>query len=187
MDGKLIEQLESVAHLISLGHKTDLMNYQRQIFYVRLGGFDHHGDQHSEHPSKLRQLSLALGKFQKALEHMGVADKVVSFTTSEFGRTMSNNGDGTDHGWAGANLVISQATGFSGGKIFGTLPDLNMGSSDDSGTKGRFIPKLANEQMLASLCKWFGVDDQNMTSVFPNLANFKSTQEISSAYLENLI
>ena len=72
------------------------MNFNRQIFFVKFGSFDTHGNQAEEHPILLRELSVALWKFQKALEDMGVHKKVVTFTTSDFGRTIGNNGDGTD-------------------------------------------------------------------------------------------
>ena len=187
LDGDLIAQLEAVAQLISIGASSTAMNLKRQIFFVNFGTFDHHGDQLSEHPSKLRELSLGLWKFQSALRHLGVADKVASFTLSDFGRTMSNNGDGTDHAWSTINMMISEAASFQGGKMHGTLPDLRMGESSDSGSKGRFVPKIGMEQMGASLCRWFGIEDQNLTTVFPNLANFKTGAGIESAYLSNVI
>ena len=73
-----------------------------------------------------------------------------------------------------------------GGKFIGDLPNLTMGGEHDiqDGGKGRFVPKLAVEQMLASVCDWFGVPDTDMLTLFPNLKNFKSGSPINTAYLD---
>jgi uncharacterized protein (DUF1501 family) len=184
LGGDLIEQLEAVAQLIYMGSSTSKMNLNRQIFYVHFGGFDTHGNQDQDHPILLRELSLALYKFQKALEELGVDQKVATFTLSDFGRTISNNGDGTDHAWSTINAIVSNASEFNGGKFYGSLPDFTMGGDDDATSKGRFIPKLSVDQMNASLCSWFGVDDSMMTTLFPNLGYFKTGSAINSAYLE---
>ena len=188
LNGDLIEQLEAVAQLIHLGSSNSKMNFNRQIFFVNFGNFDTHGNQAEEHPILLRELSLALWKFQKALEEMGVDDKVATFTSSDFGRTIGNNGDGTDHAWSTINLVMSKSSGttFNGGKFYGDLPNFTMGGADDirDGGKGRFVPKLSVEQMNATLCSWFGVPDADMGTLFPNLSNFKSSTDIDSAFLK---
>ena len=109
LGGELIEQLEAVAQLIYMGSSADKMNLNRQIFYVHFGGFDTHGNHDQDHPILLREVSLALYKFQKALEELNVDQKVATFTISDFGRTISNNGDGTDHAWSTINAVVSNA------------------------------------------------------------------------------
>ena len=186
LEGDLIQQLEAVAQLIYLG--SSKMSFNRQVFFVNFGSFDTHGNQAEDHPVLLRELSVALWKFQKALEEMEVDDKVATFTLSDFGRTIGNNGDGTDHAWSTINLVMSKSSGtsFNGGKFYGSLPNLTMGGADDikDGGKGRFVPKLSVDQMNATLCSWFGVPDANMITLFPNLDNFKTGTGISSAYLK---
>ena len=186
LDGDLIEKLEAVAQLIYLGSTSSKMNFNRQIFFVKFGSFDTHGNQGEEHPVLLRELSLALWKFQKALEDMGVAGKVATFSLSDFGRTIGNNGDGTDHAWSTINFVMSNVSTFNGGKFYGDLPNFTMGGADDikDSGKGRFVPKLSVDQMNASLCSWFGVPDSDMETLFPNLSKFKSGVDINSAYLK---
>ncbi len=184
LGGDLIEQLEAVAQLIYMGSSADKMNLNRQIFYVHFGGFDTHGNQDQDHPILLREVSLALHKFQKALEELNVDQKVATFTVSDFGRTISNNGDGTDHAWSSVNMVVSNAAEFNGGKYYGSLPDFTMGGDDDATNKGRFIPKISVDQMNATLCSWFGVPDVDMATLFPNLPNFKTGADISSAFLK---
>ena len=186
LNGDLIENLEAIAQLIYLGSSSSKMNFNRQIFFVKFGSFDTHGNQAEEHPILLRELSVALWKFQKALEELGVHKKVATFTTSDFGRTIGNNGDGTDHAWSTINLLLSDSSVIKGGKFVGDLPDFTMGGDHDirDGGKGRFVPKLAVEQMLSSICSWFGVPDTDMETLFPNLKNFKSGSSINTAYLD---
>ena len=190
--------MQSVAKMIDIGAKnafTTGKQHNRQIFMVKLGGFDTHADQIPKHPLLLRELSLAIGKFQTALEELGHANKVTTFTMSDFSRTVSNNGDGTDHGWGAHHLVIGGAGSdngghLRGGQMIGSLPDMTLDGADDYSAKGRIIPTLAQDQLNATLCRWFGVDDVLMPKVFPNLANFGTVNSAdsssNSAYLNNL-
>lgn len=162
----LAAPLKTVAQLIS---SRDIMQTQRQIFFVRMGGFDTHGDQEQLHPVLLAKVAEAMAAFQQALDSTGDSDKVTSFTMSDFGRTLSTNGDGTDHGWAGHQLVMGGAV--KGGDIFGTVPQQRLGGERDVGA-GRIIPGFANEQYFATLAQWFGVSPAQCRQLFPNLANF---------------
>ncbi len=188
LSGKLIQQLESVAKLVHLGANGDLgPGYHRQIFFVQLGGFDTHASQSTAHPLLLRELSLGLWKFQKAMEELGHADQVTSFTMSDFGRTLSYNGDGTDHGWGSHQFVMGGAgTGnggtLDGGRLVGTLPELTLAGEDDYSDKGRMIPKLAQDQVNAALVDWLGADQTLIRSLFPNLSNFQTTGDLTSAF-----
>jgi len=194
LDGGLIEELEAIAKMIDIGANNafDGSEHNRQIFMVNLGSFDTHSGQNKKHPLLLRELSLALGKFQEALEEKGHANKVTTFTMSDFGRTMSNNGDGTDHAWGAHQSVIggdglNSAGNLNGGQMIGTLPDITLDGADDYGSKGRIIPTTAQDQLNATLCKWFGVDDALMPTIFPNLENFGTvSDDADSAYLKDL-
>jgi uncharacterized protein (DUF1501 family) len=192
--GKLISQLETVAKMIDFGAKNAFgsSNYNRQIFYVSLGGFDTHASQASEHPKLLRELSLALWKFQKAMEELGHANKVTTFTFSDFSRTLAPNNTGTDHAWGGYSLVMGgdgqlSSGNFSGGHAVGASPDLTIDGGDDASNRGRIIPSIAQEQLNATLCNWFGVAEADISRIFPNLANFETVSgDVSSAYLKRL-
>lgn len=174
MDGKLskklVSKLETVARLIEIGKKEGL---KRQVFVVTMGGYDTHAGQADKHPLLLRELSLGLGKFQQAMATLGTEDQVTLFTQSDFGRTLSPNGDGTDHGWGGNQLVMGGAIQ-SG--IYGTTPDLSDNSqamAEDP--RGRVIPTLAAEQTTASIARWFGVKDNDLPELFPMLTAFTGT------------
>ena len=174
----LTRQFETVTRLMEIGKRLDL---KRQIFSVYLGGFDTHSAQAQKHPLLIRNLSLSLWKFQKALEHLGLDKQVVTFTQSDFGRTLQNNGDGTDHGWGGNQLVMG---GSIASRVHGTMPDLREDSPDMFGDgRGRVIPSIAAEQVTASLASWFGVEDTLMPTLFPNLPNFQTSDALSSSYL----
>jgi uncharacterized protein (DUF1501 family) len=186
--GKLISQLESVAKMIHLGASGNLgTDFNRQIFFVELAGFDTHASQASQHPLLLRELSLGLWKFQKAMEELGYANMVSSFTMSDFGRTLTFNGDGTDHAWGSHQLVMGGSGSgdsgmINGGKMIGELPEMVLSGLDDHGSKGRIIPTLSQDQVNASLLDWFGVDQNLISSLFPNIRNFQSGGDIETAF-----
>lgn len=162
----LLRQMKYVA-LTMLGRS--MLNANRHVFYVSLGGFDTHDHQLSNHPLLLGQLDTAIGHIHEACVKMGIADKVTIFTASEFGRTLTSNGDGTDHGWGGHQLVIGDAV--KGGKIYGKMPSLRLGGDDDFGF-GRIKPSLSVEQYVADLLVWFGLDEAQINQVLPNLPSF---------------
>ncbi len=164
---KLAKQLAMVAKLAS---SQQLLGQQRQVFYVSLGGFDTHDNQAIKHPQLLQSISDSLLAFNSDLKARGLFNNVTSFTVSDFGRTLSSNGDGTDHGWGGHHMVMGGAV--KGGDIYGIMPeDLHLNSVDDL-TDGRMIPTTSVDQYSATLAKWFGLSDNEINAVFPNLQRF---------------
>ncbi|MEO0973173.1 MAG: DUF1501 domain-containing protein [Pseudomonadota bacterium] len=181
--GDFIGQMEAIATMVKLGADA---GYQRHIFLAELGGFDTHSGQADRHPALLRELSLGLDKFDRAVTDLGLGDNVLALTLSDFGRTVSNNGDGTDHGWATHQLVLGG--GMRAGGLLGTAPSLTLGGDDDYSDKGRIIPTLANDQLLATALDWFGVSREEMTTVLPNLTRFASDPaDWRSALLNELL
>lgn len=163
--GSLLGQLESVLQLAQIAKQSGV---KRQIFTVNLGGFDTHGAQALQHPPLLRELSLGFWKLQKGLQEMGMQNEVTAFSLSEFSRTMTNNGDGTDHAWGGHHLVVGSAV--NPGR-YGVAPTLSLGGEDDVVNKGRFIPSTPIDQMFATLLKWFGLPESDMGDIFPNIGS----------------
>ncbi len=168
-ESRLANNLRMVAQL--LGARSSL-NMNRQIFFVGIGDYDTHGDQARRHPLLMTELSQSLNSFYSALVELGLSDKVTTFTASDFGRTLTSNGDGTDHGWGGHQIILGDH--IDGGKIFGTMPDLAIGSDDDIG-EGRIIPTTSMDQYAATLARWYGLSPSEINETFPNLANFSSS------------
>jgi uncharacterized protein (DUF1501 family) len=166
-DNHLADQLKMVASLASV---QEQLGQERQIFYVGLGGWDTHDDQAAAHPRLLQTLSEALSAFQTNVEELGLGQQVTTFTMSDFGRTLTSNGDGTDHGWGGHQLIMGGAV--KGGELFGVMPSLELESEDDIGD-GRIIPKLSVDQYAATLARWFGLSENELNAVFPNLSRFE--------------
>jgi uncharacterized protein (DUF1501 family) len=167
----LADQLLMVAKLIGLRNTLGLT---RQIFFCNLGGFDTHGDQLATQVALLQQLSQAVGAFYTATQELAVDSQVTTFTASEFGRTLSPNGnDGTDHAWGNHHFIIG--TGVQGGHMFGTYPSLAFGSPNDTNTRGTLIPTSSVDQYAATLSQWFGVPTGNLPSIFPNIGNFPTS------------
>lgn len=158
----LANQLKTVGKLIDIGRKSGL---KRQVFFVGLGGFDTHSNQNSRHPQLIATVSQAMSSFYKMTEAKGLHDQVTSFTMSDFGRGLRSNGNGTDHGWAGHQWILGGAV--QGGKVYGDMPYQSRHTN--------ITPTTSNEQMFASLARWFGVTDNALLEdMFPNLRHFEA-------------
>jgi len=149
----------------------------RQVFFCQLGGFDTHGSQAGQHDQLLQQLSQAIGQFYLALHEVGTDQCTVTFTASEFGRTLQPNGNaGTDHGWGSHHLVVGSnvAAGgpLVGGKIYGQFPSLALGGVDDANARGTLVPTTSVDQYSATLAQWFGVSAASIPTIFPYIGNF---------------
>jgi uncharacterized protein (DUF1501 family) len=162
----LAGQLRAVARTISVRGELAM---RRQVFLVSAGGFDTHDNQNTLQPNLLGDVADSLAAFQAALAEIGVDGSVVTFTQSDFGRTLTSNGDGTDHGWGGHQIVMGGPV--RGGDIYGTMPRLEIGGPDDAGA-GRMIPTQSVDQYAATLLRWFGLTEPQLDSTLPNLANF---------------
>jgi len=168
-DGKprrLAQQLLMVARTIAARQALGL---KRQVFFVSLGGFDLHDRLVPDHPRLMEQVAQALSSFDAAMRSLGVDRQVTTFTASDFGRTLTSNGDGSDHGWGGHHLVMGGAV--SGGRLYGTLPEPGLGANDQVG-QGRLLPSLAVDQLAAELGRWMGVSSTNLELVAPRYRRF---------------
>ena len=189
----LASQLRSVAMMIAA---RQALGVRRQIFFVSVGGsFDTHSDQFDaggsalkpgpgdppilfgKHADLLGQLDAAMKAFYDTTVELGVQDSVTAFTASDFGRTLTSNGKGSDHGWGGHHLVIGGAV--AGGRIYGTFHNLQVGAANpvDAG-QGRLIPDQSVDQYAATLSRWMGASDAELATVLPNLQNFGSAVDL---------
>jgi uncharacterized protein (DUF1501 family) len=171
-------QLRQVAKLIKI---RSLLNMNRQIFFVQIGGFDHHSSQLGSHANLLGQVSRALKAFYDETVAQGVSSQVTTFTMSDFNRTFGPAGSGSsvgsDHGWGGPYFVIGDSV--NGGNFYGRptsngtfVPTMVMNTGDDADIRGRFIPSVSVEQYAATLARWYGLAEADIPLVFPNINNF---------------
>lgn len=164
----LATQLQMVARLIA--GRTSL-GVARQVFFVSLGGFDHHDNLPTLHPALLTQLGNALAAFHDATVELGVANQVTTFTASDFGRTLTSNGDGSDHGWGSHHFVMGGAV--QGGRCWGQAPVTAINGPDDVG-QGRLLPTSSVDQLAATLASWMGVSASELPRLLPQIANYGS-------------
>ena len=164
-------QLKTVALMMEGRAQTKL---KRQVFYSAQGGYDTHGSQLGIHSNLLKDLSDAMLAFQNAVEALGLANNVTAFTLSEFGRTLKPaSGDGTDHGWGNYAFVLGGAV--KGGDFYGTMPTLILNGPDDMGDAGRWIPTTSLAQYGATLTRWLGLSEADLSYVFPTLSAFPNS------------
>ena len=169
-DSKAASQLKMVAKMIQ-AHSS--LGMERQVFFVKVGGFDTHAGQLEDQPTLYADVSASAASFQAAMAELSMENEVTLAVVSEFGRTLTSNGQGTDHGWGGHFLALGGAV--QGGDIYGTMPSFVVDGPDDAGS-GRMIPTQATDQFAASLARWFGVPAAQLNQVFPNLGNFSASE-----------
>jgi uncharacterized protein (DUF1501 family) len=162
----LSAQLKMVARMIE---QQAAFGMKRQVFMVGMGGFDLHDFLPTQHPALLQKLSTAMKEFDDAMTSLGKGPQVTAFTASDFGRTLTSNGDGSDHGWGSHHFVMGGAV--DGGKWIGTAPEIGLTHNQQVGS-GRLIPSTAVDQLGAELAAWFGVSATDVKTVLPNAKNF---------------
>jgi uncharacterized protein (DUF1501 family) len=165
-DNYLADQLHMVAKSIAAAGP---LNMQRQTYFVNYGGWDHHDEVLDNQAAMLAVVSQAMGAFNSAMEEIEMSDCVTAFTISDFARTLTSNGNGTDHGWGGNVMVMGGAV--NGGTIYGQYPDLDLDGDLEVGG-GVLIPQISTDEYFAELSRWFGVEDTNLLDILPNLENF---------------
>jgi uncharacterized protein (DUF1501 family) len=188
-DNSLAAQMKMVARLIAA---RNTLGAKRQVFFVSLGGFDLHDNLVRNQPTLMRRVSDAMTAFYQTTVNLGVANDVTAFTASDFGRTLSSNGDGSDHGWGSHHLVVGGAV--KGKAFYGYAPPVSVGSSaapEDQWHvgQGRLLPSTSTDQYAATLASWFGVPSTELGGILPNLQNFGGSLSVggeSFSYPKNL-
>lgn len=172
---RLAAELRVVARLIAA---RQALGVKRQVFLCTLGGFDHHDHLMTQHPGLVRQVSEALAAFYRATVELGVAQQVTTFTGSDFGRALTSNGNGTDHGWGSHQFIVGGAV--RGAAFYGQPPAPSIGETsapDDQWHvgQGRLLPTTSVDQLAATLGRWFGASPAELQTVLPNLRHFGGT------------
>ncbi|MES2069726.1 MAG: DUF1501 domain-containing protein [Pseudomonadota bacterium] len=168
-NNSLATQLQTVARIIA---GRSALGAKRQVFFVSMGGFDTHDVQKTAQADLLARLSHAIAYFDGVVGNLQGTDlrnQVTLFTASDFGRTFTSNGDGTDHGWGSHHFVVGGAV--KGGNIYGDFPVTGLKHSQDVGS-GSLLPQFSVDQYGATLANWFGLSASQINDVFPNIGNF---------------
>ena len=160
------DRLRTVAEILSA--RTTL-GMDRQIFFVQRGGWDHHNEVLLSQENLFTEINDAIESFWNKLGTLGLQNDVVLFTASDFGRTLTSNGAGSDHAWGGNGFMIGGNV--NGGDIYGHYPELATGNSLDIG-RGRLLPTTSVDEYCAELASWFGVQSSELGTIFPNADNF---------------
>ncbi|MFK8113359.1 MAG: DUF1501 domain-containing protein [Rubripirellula sp.] len=171
----LSRQMEKIAQVIAAAPQ---LQQTRQVFFVTIGGWDNHTNLLPAQDTNLPRVSRALKSFYDATVELGCQDDVVTFTASDFARTLGTNGQGSDHAWGGNHIVMGG--GIDGGKIYGEFPESvapgqashSVFGNLDLG-RGRMIPTTSVDEMAAELAMWFGVNSAaNLEVILPNIGSF---------------
>jgi uncharacterized protein (DUF1501 family) len=178
----LASQLKMVARLIAA---RSTLGAKRQVFFVSAGGYDLHDNLVADQAKNMTILNNALNAFYQTTVNLGVADKVTAFTASDFGRTLTSNGDGSDHGWGSHHLVVGGAV--NGKEFYGVAPPVSNTDTTSPNDQwhvgqGRLLPTTSVDQYAGTLATWFGVNPNSVNgavseldSILPNLKNFGVT------------
>lgn len=164
----LARQLKAVAQMVAAGQS---MGMKRQVFMVSLGGFDTHGNQLRDQSPLMLGVAQSISYFMEAMQAQGRKNNVTLFTASDFGRTLTSNGSGSDHGWGSHHFVAGGAV--RGGEIYGRFPAAALGSADDIGS-GRMLPSTSVTEYAATMALWMGVPASDLATVLPNVGNFSA-------------
>jgi hypothetical protein len=167
MHNGLSPQLKMIARLLAGGCKT-------KVFLVKIGGFDTHADQVEKydptmgsHAALMYHISTAMSAFQDDLRVRGIEERVLSVTTSEFGRRIDSNGSfGTDHGTGGPLFIFGR--GVEPG-VVGTVPDLSTGN-----VEMQYDYRLIYGNIMRD---WMLVDDTRLNEIFPGLMTAAGTTD----------
>ena len=162
-----VNQLRQVSKVIA---SRAVMGAERDIFYVSLGGFDTHSNILSGTDSLFGTIDIGLDVFVREMKALGVWDSVALQAISEFGRTMTTNGQGTDHAWGGNYFLIGGDV--RGGKVHGAFPELRVDGPNSISSTGPMLPTSSWESIWKPLAQWMGVDDAQLNTVMPNLPAF---------------
>lgn len=166
IDNELSRQMRMVAKTIAA---RNTLGAKRQIFFVQLGDWDHHDELLVRHNERLTYLNDAVTYFQGVMDELGISENVTAFTISDFARTLTSNGNGTDHAWGGNAFAFGGAV--HGKKLYGTYPTLALNSDLDL-FDGVLVPTTATDLYFAELSKWYGLSNSEINMIFPDLIHF---------------
>ncbi len=165
-NNSLADQLKIVARLVKGGLKT-------KVFMVSFGGFDTHSVQVNSadtstgsHATLLMRVSDAIKAFQDDIKGLGIEDKIVGLTFSEFGRRIkSNSSVGTDHGAAAPMILFGNKIA---GGMLGNNPTIPAASTFNDNVPMQYDFRSVYATLLE---KWFCLPKNVVQGLFPTGVN----------------
>lgn len=157
---RLANQLKVVANLISGGLGT-------KIYVVNIGGFDTHANQVQigepevgTHATLLSMLSEAIDVFMSDCKALGINERLVGMTFSEFGRQIqANNSFGTDHGTAAPLIVFGDCVQQG---VFGQNPEISDNIAPQEGVPMQYDFRSVYASLLID---WLGASEGDVRNV----------------------
>lgn len=173
-NSNISQELEMVAKTIAA---RGSLGFERQIFFVRHNGWDHHDDLLVNHNNGMAEINNAMVEFKQVLDEMGMFNDVTTFVGSEFARTLTSNGNGSDHAWGGNAMVMGGDV--QGNQMYGNYPSLEIGGPQyiDGGV---IAPTMATDSLFAELALWYGLTPSDLPTIFPNLGNFHNLATLNA-------
>jgi hypothetical protein len=175
----LASQLETIAKMMKANAR--FMHNEREVYMVRIGGFDTHRATGEVLSEKWTDIDSALEVFGKEMKAQGLWDNIVIVQASEFGRALKSNGDGSDHGWGGNYFIAGGAV--RGGQVLGTFPNDLSEFGPQITHNGRLIPTTSWDQIWNGIASWYGVETKDMGTILPVLKKFPSDTHLRKSEL----
>jgi len=172
------KQFKQVAKVIGAQGDTKT---ERAAFFVSQGSFDTHNNAHETFDGHMTAIDAALSSFKAEMIAKGTWSDVAILAVSEFGRTLTSNGLGTDHAWGGNYFLMGG--GVKGEQILGEFPEDLREDSDVNIGRGRILPTRSWESIWYGLAQWLGVDTANMKDVLPNYDRFPMGNMFTKSHL----
>jgi len=171
-DTKLGKQLKMYTRVLKMDNtqRPQGLGQERAGYVVVQGGYDTHHNT-MEEKGLLPDLDASLEATVAELKAQGMWDSTTIVTISDFGRTMTSNGLGSDHAWGG-NMMIAGGK-INGGRIFGKYPDgLTVDTFNKMMDRGRLIPEFPWESIWLGVGQHFGLSNAELQRIMPQLKNF---------------
>jgi uncharacterized protein (DUF1501 family) len=146
------------------------LGLRRQTFFITYGGWDHHDEVIMSMERMIDVVNRCLICYWEALAEIGLQNNVTLYTASDFARTLTSNGAGSDHAWGGNMFVLGGAV--NGGRVYGTYPDVALNAPSVVTSRGATLPGLSVDEYFAELALWLGVTPGNLPDVLPRINTF---------------
>lgn len=148
----------------------ETLGLKRQTFFLNYGSWDHHDEVINTMDRMVDVVNRCLAAYWQALDEIGMQNNVTLYTASDFARTLTSNGAGSDHAWGGNMFVLGGAV--NGGRVYGTYPDLLLTAPSVVTSRGATLPGISVDEYFAELALWLGVTPGDLPSVLPRINTF---------------